>query len=573
MEKEEKKFDAKKFAIALIMILVIVLIACYILITKIIDESKQEEAKPNTSKTKTDSTPAEKQDFVAENEYAVEDNNISKFDLSFLKFENGEEKNKVYSPLSIKYCFKMLEEATTGQSGAQIDSVIEAYNLTEYTSNEKMALANAFFIKDSYKENIKESYINALKTKYDADVQFDDFSSAEKINSWVKDHTLNLLPELLSDDDVNGVQFALVNALGIDMEWKHRFLNWDYQDDENLTNSVEYHHARIENEEWGFSWYLDDTLTMMKFDNDQDVSSMQVYASINNYDVIETIGEENIRQIVYDDFKNWALGTGAYQDSYYTGQSDDFGAFNGDYSDENIDKVFNEWFNEGSFNTDEGYIDSISKNYGRIDYSTDFEIYVDENVKAFAKDLEEVDGTTLQYIGIMPEKEDLSKYVEDVTHEDIQEIIGNLKELKSENFKDGYLTYIHGTIPKFKFDYDLNLMEDLQKMGITDVFTPGKANLINMTDDEDVFIGKVAHKANIEFTQDGIKASAATMGGGLGAGDWYDYYFEMPTEEIDITFDKPYMFLIRDKQTGETWFVGTVYEPLDINEETGYYTR
>ena len=29
------------------------------------------------------------------------------------------------------------------------------------------------------------------------------------------------------------------------------------------------------------------------------------------------------------------------------------------------------------------------------------------------------------------------------------------------------------------------------------------------------------------------------------------------------------MFLIRDKKTGETWFVGTVYEPLDESEEEG----
>ena len=29
-----------------------------------------------------------------------------------------------------------------------------------------------------------------------------------------------------------------------------------------------------------------------------------------------------------------------------------------------------------------------------------------------------------------------------------------------------------------------------------------------------------------------------------------------------MTFDRPYMFLIRDKENGEVWFVGTVYEPL-----------
>ena len=168
----------------------------------------------------------------------------------------------------------------------------------------------------------------------------------------------------------------------------------------------------------------------------------------------------------------------------------------------------------------------------------------------------------------MPIKEDLAQYIEDNSNEDILETIGKLKELKLENFKEGYLTYIHGYIPKFDFEYDLDLQNDLEKLGVTDVFEKGKANLTKMTDDKSVFIGKIKHKANIEFTQDGIKAAAATMVGGMGAGDWYDYFLEMPTEEIDITFDKPYMFLIRDKETKETWFVGTVYEPLDAEKET-----
>ena len=94
------------------------------------------------------------------------------------------------------------------------------------------------------------------------------------------------------------------------------------------------------------------------------------------------------------------------------------------------------------------------------------------------------------------------------------------------------------------------------------------ADLSNLTETNDTFISDAKHKANIEFTQDGIKAAAATVVGGAGAGDWYDYLFEIPTEKIDITFDKPYMFIIRDKTTGETWFTGTVYEPTLWDEDT-----
>ena len=46
----------------------------------------------------------------------------------------------------------------------------------------------------------------------------------------------------------------------------------------------------------------------------------------------------------------------------------------------------------------------------------------------------------------------------------------------------------------------------------------------------------------------------------------FEHKFEVSIEVIDITFDKPYMFLIRDKSTGEVCFIGTVYEPIFYNE-------
>ena len=82
------------------------------------------------------------------------------------------------------------------------------------------------------------------------------------------------------------------------------------------------------------------------------------------------------------------------------------------------------------------------------------------------------------------------------------------------------------------------------------------------------YISDVKHKANIEFTQYGIKAAAATMMGGAGAAGAFDYFFEVPYEKVDLTFDKPYMFIIRDKSTGEVWFTGTVYNPLLWKDDT-----
>ena len=68
-----------------------------------------------------------------------ESKEVSEFDLSFLKQENQKE-NKVYSPLSIKYALKMLEEATEGESKKQILNFIGSQSLTKYNSNKNMDL-------------------------------------------------------------------------------------------------------------------------------------------------------------------------------------------------------------------------------------------------------------------------------------------------------------------------------------------------------------------------------------------------------------------------------------------------
>ena len=49
--------------------------------------------------------------------------------------------------------------------------------------------------------------------------------------------------------------------------------------------------------------------------------------------------------------------------------------------------------------------------------------------------------------------------------------------------EDGVVTKIVGYIPKFKFNYDLDLKKNLEQLGVKDVFEKGKANLTNITED------------------------------------------------------------------------------------------
>ena len=116
------------------------------------------------------------------------------------------------------------------------------------------------------------------------------------------------------------------------------------------------------------------------------------------------------------------------------------------------------------------YLEGLKQNYGKEDISTDFLLNDTDNEKVFAKNLREYNGTTLQYVAIMPKQEKLTDYVDKMDANKISGLITDLKELKANNFKDGVVTQITGFIPLFNFEYDLDLMNDLKDMGVKDVF-------------------------------------------------------------------------------------------------------
>ena len=510
-------------------ILIIVIIILFVLIVGVIVDIS------NSNKQIGNEINSE----IKKSKYWISGNNLEPFDLYFLQLEN-EKQNKIYSPLSIKYALKMLEEGAAGESKSQISSIIGNYEAKKYLNSKNMSFANAMFIKNTYKNSIKNNYTNKLINNYNAEVRLDSFVTPDTVNSWVNDKTLGLINNLF--DDISQEEFLLINALAIDMEWDKKFLLYP-------GTGVRAHYGH---EKFGWGGAIDVVSNKFK-DNVEEVSGMEVIASFNNYDIVNILGEENIRKTVKD----------AYTEFLKEHPDEEFGF--GIYTEDGDTKLSNE---EIMDNYLDEYIKTINSNYKRQDKTTDFSFYVDNNIKVFAKDLKEYNGTTLQYIGIMPIDEQLDSFINKITIDEINNIIGNLKELKLENFKEGVITKITGFIPKFKFEYKLDLMKDLNELGVKNVFESGKANLTNISSDKTLYINKAVHNANIEFTQDGIKAAAVTTIGGLGAATLFDYLFEVPVEEIDLTFDKPYIFIIRDKNTGEAWFVGTVYNPLPYSQDT-----
>ena len=507
----------------------------------------------NNSKVSNDIVAVVEEEPIEYLDITIPSNSLSDFDFAFMKIEN-KKSNMIYSPLSIKYALAMLADGASGESKEQITKVIGDYNPKAYINSNNRSLANAMFINDDIADAVKDTYIDTLKTKYNANVVFDPFASSKNIDKWVSDKTLGIIDKAPFDvsDDIN---YVLMNALAIDMNWNYQLqCSPPSEDGENksvscLDNSrgkLNYY-VRYPHEKYYYDIPMGDGKRFQRvhFDDKDNVNAVEIGVSVNRYDIINELGEDNIRDTVQREYEAWLE------------------SIQGDL--ENYDLSFDI----------EKYISELVENYGQFKESTDFYYNVSDDEIVFAKDLREYDGATLQYVGIMPKNITLNKYIGTLTAEKVDNLITGLKDVTSiDNYKEGVITKIKAYMPLFKFDYKIsNLADDLDVLGIHDVFSSENANLSNMlkydeSSPEKPNIDEVIHKANIDFSNDGIKAAAVTSFGGLGATAPrpFEYEWDVPVEEIDLTFDKPFLFIIRDKSSGEAWFVGTVYSPEELKQ-------
>jgi serpin B len=113
------------------------------------------------------------------------------------------------------------------------------------------------------------------------------------------------------------------------------------------------------------------------------------------------------------------------------------------------------------------------------------------------------------------------------------------------------------SLPKFKFTASASLGPALQGFGASDAFTPGLADFSGMNGNRELSISGVVHKAFVAVDEKGTEAAAAT---GVVVG--VTSVPVSPPDEIRFTADRPFLFVIRDRETGLVIFVGKVMLPL-----------
>ena len=107
------------------------------------------------------------------------------------------------------------------------------------------------------------------------------------------------------------------------------------------------------------------------------------------------------------------------------------------------------------------------------------------------------------------------------------------------------------TMPKFEFAADLDLIQALSALGMPIAFT-GVADFSGMTGGHELSISGVAHKAFVSVDEAGTEAAAATA--------VVMRLTSMPPEQepLELRIDRPFLFLIRDRETGTVLFIGRV---------------
>jgi serpin B len=151
------------------------------------------------------------------------------------------------------------------------------------------------------------------------------------------------------------------------------------------------------------------------------------------------------------------------------------------------------------------------------------------------------DGGELSMVILLPEAGNFQAFEEGLQADQVSDIISGLQPAA-----------VALTMPKFEFDSEFSLTDTLAGMGMPIAFS-GAADFSGMTGSPDLFISEVIHKAFVSLDEAGTEAAAATA--------VIMDESATPGEPTEVTIDRPFIFLIRDIETGAILFVGRVLNP------------
>ncbi len=151
------------------------------------------------------------------------------------------------------------------------------------------------------------------------------------------------------------------------------------------------------------------------------------------------------------------------------------------------------------------------------------------------------DGYELSMVILLPDADQFEAFEDNLDAQVVDAIIRDME------YKEVVLT-----MPRFEFESELSLTDTLAEMGMPIAFDDSTADFSGMTGTRELFIADVLHKAFVSVDEAGTEAAAATA---------VIMALSAVFEPVTVTLDHPFIFLIRDIDTGAILFVGRVMNP------------
>lgn len=104
-------------------------------------------------------------------------------------------------------------------------------------------------------------------------------------------------------------------------------------------------------------------------------------------------------------------------------------------------------------------------------------------------------------------------------------------------------------LPKFKIEGSYKLKAPLSALGASKAFNERLADFSGISGSRDLVVYEVVHKAVVEVNEEGSEAAGATA---------VITYTKSATFGIPFVVDHPFLFFIRNRQTGDVLFAGQV---------------
>ena len=154
-------------------------------------------------------------------------------------------------------------------------------------------------------------------------------------------------------------------------------------------------------------------------------------------------------------------------------------------------------------------------------------------------------GGRYAFVALLPDKEiSILDYVEGLDGQQLKELL-----------EDPTSVPVAATMPKFESEMEVDLVEVLKEMGMVLPFDSAQADFTDLgtSPEGNLYINEVLHKAYIEVEEKGTRGGAATAVGINCEGAP-----EEPKEQMVVTLDRPFVYLVVDTSSMLPVFMGTV---------------